>query len=116
MKMLKEPEVLTKDICALIFNNMGKYRGEPFLLTSKGSAPLSDILLNKTVSQNEVDLVFMDPSTEQLIPGWPLRNLIAAVAYSRFKSFIRSNFAVVIYFYFYSFFANLFNCGYVVSF
>ncbi|VDD87114.1 unnamed protein product [Enterobius vermicularis] len=83
MKMLKEPEVLTKDICALIFNNMGKYRGEPFLLTSKGSAPLSDILLNKTVSQNEVDLVFMDPSTEQLIPGWPLRNLIAAVAYSR---------------------------------
>lgn len=83
MEMLKTPEVLPQDKALMIFNYMAKYHGESFLMMPNGDAPLSDILLNKLLVPAEVDVVFMDPSTEKIVPGWPLRNLVAAIAYSR---------------------------------
>jgi hypothetical protein len=41
-------------------------------------------LSDSTLEANHVTLVFADPSTQNAFPGWPLRNLIAAVAYEKY--------------------------------
>lgn len=39
------------------------------------------------IQSEQFTLVFADPSTEPLHPGWPLRNLLAAIAFRRFVCF-----------------------------
>uniref|UniRef100_A0A914VB73 Ubiquitin-like modifier-activating enzyme ATG7 n=1 Tax=Plectus sambesii TaxID=2011161 RepID=A0A914VB73_9BILA len=40
-------------------------------------------LADPSVNIDEVTLVFADPSTQEAFPGWPLRNLLAALAYEK---------------------------------
>ncbi|VDM37868.1 unnamed protein product [Toxocara canis] len=64
------------------------FGGGPFLLlTPEQCAPLSQLfdVDDAHLDAEKVTIVFSDPSTHARVPGWPLRNLLAAVAYHKRK-------------------------------
>lgn len=81
--MLSDPTQLSAELTSLIQVYIGLHQNEPFLLVGKIPTPLSSILLNTFVWSDDVHVVYADPSTLTSFPGWPLRNLLAAIAYVR---------------------------------
>uniref|UniRef100_A0A914ZTC2 Ubiquitin-like modifier-activating enzyme ATG7 n=2 Tax=Parascaris univalens TaxID=6257 RepID=A0A914ZTC2_PARUN len=70
-----------------------RFGGSPFFLFGGECAPLSQLFgaQGADMEANEVTIVFSDPSTHAGVPGWPLRNLLAAVAYHK-RSWCRARF------------------------
>ncbi|EJW74171.1 hypothetical protein WUBG_14919 [Wuchereria bancrofti] len=81
--MLSDPTQLSAELASLIRVFIALHHNEPFLLVGKTPTPLSSILLSTFVWSNDVHVVYADPSTFTAFPGWPLRNLLAAIAYVR---------------------------------
>nr|CRZ25880.1 BMA-ATG-7 [Brugia malayi] len=83
VRMLSDPTQLSAEVTSLIQVFIALHHNEPFLLVGKTPTPLSSILLSTFVWSNDVYVVYADPSTLAAFPGWPLRNLLAAIAYVR---------------------------------
>ncbi len=67
----------------VIYTQQQKYA---FIVLQLDNGTYQTVPLHRLCDQQSSDrctLVFTDPSTEPLHPGWPLRNLLAAIAYRR---------------------------------
>ncbi|OZC09881.1 e1-like protein-activating enzyme Gsa7p/Apg7p [Onchocerca flexuosa] len=83
VRMLSNPTQLSAELASLIQVFIALHHNEPFLLVGKTPTPLSSILSNNFEWSNDIHVVYPDPSTLVAVPGWPLRNLLAAIAYIR---------------------------------
>ncbi|KAM3726433.1 Ubiquitin-like modifier-activating enzyme ATG7 [Dirofilaria immitis] len=83
VKMLSDPTQLSAELATLIQVFIALHHNEPFLLVGKTPTPLSSILSSNFVWSSDIHVVYADPSTLTAFPGWPLRNLLAAIAYVR---------------------------------
>uniref|UniRef100_A0A0N5A8R7 Ubiquitin-like modifier-activating enzyme ATG7 n=1 Tax=Syphacia muris TaxID=451379 RepID=A0A0N5A8R7_9BILA len=82
MQTVKQ-EILDDSLTASIQLCVKNFGYKPFFLTQNGTIDLKDGLSNKNLKPETVDFVCLDPSTIKFVLGWPLRNLIAALAYIR---------------------------------
>lgn len=87
--MLSDPTQLSPELASLIQVFIALHHNEPFLLVGKTPTPLSSILSSNFVWSNDIHVVYADPSTLTAFPGWPLRNLLAAIAYVRYVDLIQ---------------------------
>lgn len=84
VRILSDPAQLSAELASLIQVFIVLHHNEPFLLVDKTPTPLSSILSNDFVWSSDILVVYADPSTLTAFPGWPLRNLLAAIAYVRY--------------------------------
>lgn len=65
-----------------------------FIIVRKGGEaelkPLRD-LADQSLEAEHVTLVFADPSTQGTFPGWPLRNLLAGLAFEKYPFYFNSH-------------------------
>jgi hypothetical protein len=74
---------ISAELHSIIFDYSSKNDHQPFLLVDEKPTKLTELAtLN---SPNEFIFVFPNPSEIQSKFGWPLRNLLAAIAHLRFK-------------------------------
>ncbi|KHN87023.1 Ubiquitin-like modifier-activating enzyme ATG7 [Toxocara canis] len=88
LKLLSEVRAVDETLEAKLHVFSSMFGGGPFLLlTPEQCAPLSQLfdVDDAHLDAEKVTIVFSDPSTHARVPGWPLRNLLAAVAYHKRK-------------------------------
>ncbi|MFH4976020.1 hypothetical protein AB6A40_002729 [Gnathostoma spinigerum] len=72
------------DLGARISQEFVRNGGKPFLISDNNFLPLSALPVRSDCEK--LIVVYRDPSTKSDIPGWPMRNLLAAVSYISEKS------------------------------
>ncbi|VDN02989.1 unnamed protein product [Thelazia callipaeda] len=83
IRILSVPVQLSAELATSIAVFFSLHNNESFLLVNKRPSPLSLMLSKDFVLSDEVYVVYSDPSTWMTLPGWPLRNLLAAIAFIR---------------------------------
>uniref|UniRef100_A0A915Q2D5 Ubiquitin-like modifier-activating enzyme ATG7 n=1 Tax=Setaria digitata TaxID=48799 RepID=A0A915Q2D5_9BILA len=83
VRMLSNPTQISAELATSIQMFKALHHNEAFLLVGTTPAPLSSIVSNNFAWSSDIHIVYPDPSTLTAFPGWPLRNLLAAVAYVR---------------------------------